>query len=254
MRCPKCGYFGFDYLDTCRKCDRDLTEVRQELNLMDFRPEVPFLLGTLVGDEQRGLYDSQRELSLAQEAELELSGLDAGEAPGMEATVDMDGMRQTIESESPNMELGAITADDLGTIEMDAARASDSTEVKVDDLSAKEAEGVTPVGDDEGFLGLDLEMDQESSDDLSSLADSIIDSEIYDSDGTAAEKDAGDTDVLSADDSALELDLSEDDLSALAQELESQLGGDPAKKKRPDADTEILDLEGLSLDIDEDND
>lgn len=26
MRCPKCGYHSFDYLDNCKKCGSDLTE------------------------------------------------------------------------------------------------------------------------------------------------------------------------------------------------------------------------------------
>ena len=38
MRCPNCGYFSFDYLDRCVKCNADLTGERHRLNLSDIRP------------------------------------------------------------------------------------------------------------------------------------------------------------------------------------------------------------------------
>jgi hypothetical protein len=28
MRCPKCGFHSFDYLDSCKKCGGDLTELK----------------------------------------------------------------------------------------------------------------------------------------------------------------------------------------------------------------------------------
>ncbi len=38
MRCPKCGFISFDYLDRCLKCQTDLTEERHKLNLLDITP------------------------------------------------------------------------------------------------------------------------------------------------------------------------------------------------------------------------
>ncbi len=38
MRCPKCGFISFDYLDRCLKCQTDLTEERHKLNLPDITP------------------------------------------------------------------------------------------------------------------------------------------------------------------------------------------------------------------------
>jgi len=37
MKCPKCGYIGFDFYDTCPKCNRDLTEVRNKLIFFPFK-------------------------------------------------------------------------------------------------------------------------------------------------------------------------------------------------------------------------
>lgn len=33
MKCPKCGFFGPDYLDTCKKCGKDLTVEKARLGL-----------------------------------------------------------------------------------------------------------------------------------------------------------------------------------------------------------------------------
>lgn len=32
MRCPKCGFHSFDYLDNCKKCGVDLTEQKLRFN------------------------------------------------------------------------------------------------------------------------------------------------------------------------------------------------------------------------------
>jgi hypothetical protein len=39
MRCPKCGYISFDYLQQCSQCQADLTGERARLNLLDIRPD-----------------------------------------------------------------------------------------------------------------------------------------------------------------------------------------------------------------------
>ena len=33
MKCPKCNYTSFDYLDTCKKCGKDLSEHREKHNI-----------------------------------------------------------------------------------------------------------------------------------------------------------------------------------------------------------------------------
>jgi hypothetical protein len=38
MRCPKCGFISFDYLDRCLKCQTDLTGERHKLNLLAITP------------------------------------------------------------------------------------------------------------------------------------------------------------------------------------------------------------------------
>jgi len=38
MKCPKCSYVSYDYLDACRKCGRDLITFKQEIGLQMLRP------------------------------------------------------------------------------------------------------------------------------------------------------------------------------------------------------------------------
>lgn len=39
MKCPKCNYTGFDYLDTCKKCGADLRDTRSLLQIIAVSPE-----------------------------------------------------------------------------------------------------------------------------------------------------------------------------------------------------------------------
>lgn len=36
MKCPKCGYHSFEHLDSCRKCNSDLSEHKIKFNLRGF--------------------------------------------------------------------------------------------------------------------------------------------------------------------------------------------------------------------------
>jgi len=50
MKCPKCKYITFDYLNTCPRCGKDMTPEKEKLNISSVKPNAPFLLGTLTGD------------------------------------------------------------------------------------------------------------------------------------------------------------------------------------------------------------
>lgn len=39
MKCPKCGYNSFEYLETCKKCGQGLGEHKQKFNLWGFFAE-----------------------------------------------------------------------------------------------------------------------------------------------------------------------------------------------------------------------
>lgn len=224
MKCPKCGNVSFDHLDNCMKCSRDLSADRNELNLMDFRPEVPFLLGSLVGEMQGG--GVQQDLSFTQETEIELGGLDMGEPLAPEGSIDMlEEAGATGAGSSDELSLSEIPLDDLETIEASALGDAAVEELQLGDLAELSGEDAGPAEEDDGFLGLEFEED-ESADDFADLEE-VLTSE-------PASADQGD---------ALGLDLNEDDLSALAKELEGHLDSEEGGKKKGAVDDLELDLE-----------
>ena len=52
MKCPKCGYVSFEYLDTCRKCGRDLTQFKTDMGVTTFTPGVINVLKYVEGMEE----------------------------------------------------------------------------------------------------------------------------------------------------------------------------------------------------------
>ncbi len=224
MKCPKCGNVSFDHLDNCMKCSRDLSADRNELNLMDFRPEVPFLLGSLVGEMQGG--GVQQDLSFTQETDIELGGFDMGEPLAPEGSIDMPEAGGATDPDSTEeLSLSEIALDDLETIEASALGDAAVEELQLGDLAELSGEDAGSAEEDDGFLGLEFEADESAVDDFADLEE-VLTSE------PAAEQ--GD---------ALELDLNEDDLSALAKELEGHLDSDEGGKKKGAVDDLELDLE-----------
>jgi hypothetical protein len=220
MRCPKCGYVSFDHLNNCLKCSRDLSGCRIDLNLMDFRPEVPFLLGSLVGEMEGG--GAQQALSLTQETELELGELGMSEPSAPEGSIDMGDLEiPPGDDSSDEMSLSEIALDDLETIESSALGGAGGGELQLDDLAELGPQDASTAEEDEGFLGLEFESDGESFEDLGGFEDEM--SLEPEAPAEAAPADPG---------ASLELDLNEDDLSALAKELEDHLELEDGDKKK----------------------
>ena len=231
MKCPKCGNVSFDHLDNCMKCSRDLSADRNELNLLDFRPEVPFLLGSLVGEMQGG--GVQQDLSFTQETEIELGGLDMGESSATEGSIDMSEPEEaTGPGSSEELSLSEIAMDDLETIEASALGDAAAEELNLGDLAELSDEDAGPAEEDDGFLGLEFEEGESAADDFSDLEEVL------------ASEPAAEPEPASADPGdALELDLNEDDLSALAKELEDHLDTEEVGKKKGAADDLELEFE-----------
>ena len=220
MRCPKCGYVSFDHLNNCMKCSRDLSDCRQDLNLSDFKAEVPFLLGSLVGEMEGG--GAQQALSLTQETELELGGLGMNEPSASQGSIDMGDLEiPSAENSSEEMSLSEIALDDLETIEASALGKAGGEELQLDDLAEVSPKDSSAAEEAEGFLGLEFESDEQSLEDLGDFGDEI--SLEAEAPAKKAPADPG---------ASLELDLNEDDLSALAKELEDHLEMEDGGKKK----------------------
>ncbi len=65
MKCPKCNYTTFDYLDICPRCGKDMTAEKAKLNISSIKPKPPFLLGSLTGD----LSDSSVGIPIPEDSE-----------------------------------------------------------------------------------------------------------------------------------------------------------------------------------------
>ncbi len=50
MRCPKCHYISFDYLDNCKKCGMDLSNIRERLYFGEGEPQGSLWQWLLEGD------------------------------------------------------------------------------------------------------------------------------------------------------------------------------------------------------------
>ncbi len=66
MRCAKCGYTSFDYLDRCRSCGDDLVPSKIKLNIYTKPPKIDvtedgFAVGR-VGGEEKDLLTSSSEV------------------------------------------------------------------------------------------------------------------------------------------------------------------------------------------------
>lgn len=171
MKCPKCDYISFDYNDACPKCGNSLAAERTEMNLPDFKPAPPFLLGALIKEgEQQTLSDEPESLApgmtppTQEELMASLDPLTTGEKISEEP--EAAALKFDIEPEFPDLEeIGvepeAPTLDhswfDLPPDSAAIGMKEDEPQVKTGDKRSKEG--------DEGFLELEeiepLEMEIE---------------------------------------------------------------------------------------------
>lgn len=149
MRCPKCGFVSFDYLARCKKCSRDLEDARRALNLVDAKPAVPFLLGSLVGAAVHGAgREGLSALSLTQETELEISSLNMGVSSHLDDT-----REKTRGAQGGSIEPPSVPRE----------TESPSFELSLDDLATEQGHGggqAPAKGQDGGIPALEIEMDE----------------------------------------------------------------------------------------------
>ncbi len=75
MKCHKCNHISFDHLSQCRKWGVDLSETRTSLGFTTLSPQVPFLLGLLVGKREQAQIEEADE-SAAKEAQDDFAVID----------------------------------------------------------------------------------------------------------------------------------------------------------------------------------
>ncbi len=193
MKCPKCGYISFDYNQACPKCNKDISQEREKLNLPDFHPSVPFLLSSLTGEAEEGAVDidiaeSGPVISAPEDAvdiEEEAGRLMAGEAapPDQEEDLDIsmgDDWSVDLDTATPEEEEGPPEADlELGGPEVEEPQflepeqeTGEGISFEFEDLEPPRTDASTPESPPESVEGLDaIALDEEDLTDLEEISE-----------------------------------------------------------------------------------
>jgi len=216
MKCPKCKYVTFDYLNTCPRCGKDMSAEKAKLNISAGKPNPPSLLGSLTGD----LNDSGVELRIPESIK---KGAEDMKLKDEEVYDDGSELDISIEEE-PLSESGEVAEFDLG----DLASSDDEKELEIEEEPLSESGEVAEI--DLGDLAL-------SDDDKELELDSI-------SDAVSPEVEKGDVN---------EKEVREEEPGS--EEGGGQIGvqTEESKKDSEKGDLDLGDFE-LKLDFDEDED
>ncbi len=236
MRCPKCGYFSFDHLESCKKCGKDLSRIAAELDgtVYDVLPPV-YLHLDLDGPDQADTLEEPDQLPEEEEAaELlndapPLAGDEKSEPAADDSAEEDDLAEEEIPFEESLEELEEVVGEEEHTVEFQALQAEEE--------GALASEADPPS----------LEEEQE---------------ELEEGDITLPKIDFENLDIsdLGPDAPAVEPEMDEETLTAEALNLERELGlTDEEAQVEPQAETnqageepsltrlEDLQLDGLDL-------
>ena len=160
MKCPKCKYVTFDYLDACPKCGKNMSSEKAKLNISGIKPNPPFVLGSLTGD----LNESGERLTVSEpmKAGSEEMTLEREEIydDGSELDINIDEEPVSESDDGTEIDLGdlGLTDEDKG-VEVDFVSDAGSGAEKQE--TQKKSEDVD-LGLEDVELDLDLEGDEES--------------------------------------------------------------------------------------------
>lgn len=169
MKCPKCKYVAFDYLDICPRCGKDMSAEKAKLNISAIKPNPPSLLGSLTGD----LDDSSVELRVPESVEkgaedVKLKGEEEIYDDGSELDINMEEEPISESGKEAELDLGDLSSeeDDEG-LEMDLVS---DTGPEVAEEAGKETEGteegpaIEGSGDQEDVQGEETKKDSKAVD------------------------------------------------------------------------------------------
>lgn len=165
MKCPKCKYSTFDFVDTCPKCGKNLASEKAKLNILSIKPNPPSILGSLTGDlNELGngvtLPDSERGGA----EDMQLEG-DEIYDDGSELDIKIEEELLSESDESTDLDLGDLeSSDDADDLEIDFSAdngvAHEEPALQNDEMD-DDAEDVG--GDlDDGELKLEFDEDEDS--------------------------------------------------------------------------------------------
>ena len=237
MKCPKCKFTTFDYLDTCPRCGKNMAAEKANLNIFSIKPNPPFLLGSLTGD----LNDSAFGLEAMEPTKGGAEGMELKPEEvyddGSELNINID--QESISKPDKDVELDigdlGMPSDDK-ELEPDVVSDNITLEikeeaVKTEDVSQEEAgKDLEEIGLESEDLELNLDLDEEKNIDEGPMSepDKDIEPGVGDLDSSTSEEGA---DKESVQKEEVEKDLEEIGLESEDLELNLDLDDDEDTKK-----------------------
>ena len=150
MKCPKCKYVAFDYLDICPRCGKDMSAEKAKLNISAIKPNPPSLLGSLTGD----LDDSSVELRVPESVkegaeDVKLKGEEEIYDDGSELNINIDEESLSASGESAELDLGDLSSSD-DEKDLDLDYISDAITPETEKVAVEEEELRLEAGSDAG--------------------------------------------------------------------------------------------------------
>jgi len=149
MRCPKCGFYSFDFLDECPKCKQDWRELKEKLGIKSFKPQELNLLEDLL--EKVGTTHKEESFTAPVEPHLESeTSIPAQheEAPPAETEVVEMEIEPEVEKRLFSSEQKVPSSEGFLPSESEAIfEELEKAKAELDEMEEKSDEGVTAVED-----------------------------------------------------------------------------------------------------------
>jgi len=181
MRCPKCGYISFDHLESCKKCNKNISEASVDLDGTVFAVAAPVFLD-LEYKESAGLPDEEEDITTLEESlgdgeevvdlSFEEDEVDGEIVMDLGDDEDFDDVGMVEEVDAPTLELDAleeVAPEDEITLDFGAEEEApesgedaddglqlDFGEIDISDLAPPEEDG-------EELVAETLTLDEETS-------------------------------------------------------------------------------------------
>ncbi len=171
MKCPKCGYASFEYLDECRKCGRDLVKFKEEAGIYMVRPGGFGGLGLVVASSMEVAEDvavaEESGETISQESQEDEEGIVIGMEMETETSQEVEkgaaGTEINVEEESTIDMTGMEEVSEEIPFDMSTGDESLGAEVSEDDISVMESPDEAISQEDEKGIDIDMEMKTETS-------------------------------------------------------------------------------------------